>query len=211
MPVCKDLTGKRFGRYTVIRREDNNKHGASMWLCECDCGKRKIVMGQHLRGGHTLSCGCYSKELLIKNKTKHNKSYSRIYHEWQYIKRRCYNPNYKYYSYYGGRGITICDEWLSDFANFQTWALSNGYDDTLTLDRIDSNGNYEPNNCRWSTRKEQQNNRSTNLFFTIDGETKTLSQWCDIYNVPHERTRHRVKKGWDILDALTTPPNKKPI
>ena len=127
------------------------------------------------------------------------------------MKRRCYNPNYKFYSYYGARGIKMCDDWRNNFVSFQQWALSHDYADNLTLDRIDVNGDYEPLNCRWVTRKIQQNNNRRNRNFTINNETKTLAQWCEIYGVPHERTRNRViNKGWDILDALTTPPHKKP-
>ena len=105
----------------------------------------------------------------------------------------------------------MCDEWKNNFVVFQQWALSNGYTNELTLDRIDVNGNYEPSNCRWVTRKVQQNNNRRNLNFTINGETKTLAQWCEIYGVPHERTRSRVvNRGWNILDALTIPAHKKP-
>ncbi|MBQ2055435.1 MAG: hypothetical protein II489_03965 [Bacteroidaceae bacterium] len=126
------------------------------------------------------------------------------------MKRRCYNPNNKFYAYYGVRGISICDEWLNDFTSFRDWAVSAGYDETLTIDRIDSDGNYEPSNCRWISRKAQVNNRRSNRFYEINGERKTIAEWCEIYNVPHERTRRRVvNDGWDILDALTTPPLKR--
>ena len=206
-----DLTNQRFGRLVVLERAENDKHSCTCWVCKCDCGNIKTIRGNALRRGLTVSCGCYHKEDLTNRLTTHNASKTRLFREWQYMKRRCYNPNYKFYSYYGARGITMCDEWKNNFVVFQQWALSNGYTDKLTLDRIDTNGNYEPSNCRWVTRKVQQNNNRRNLNFTINGETKTLAQWCEIYDVPHERTRSRVvNRGWNILDALTTPAHKKP-
>ena len=206
-----DMTNKKFGRLTVLQRAENDRHGNACWLCECDCGSQKVVLGSSLRKGLTVSCGCYHKDEITKRSTTHNSSRTRLFREWQYMKRRCYNPNYKYYSYYGKKGITVCEEWKNDFVAFQQWSLSNGYSDNLTLDRINSDGNYEPSNCRWVTRKVQQNNRSSNIKITINGETKTLAQWCEIYNVPHERTRNRiVNKGWNAIDALTTPKYKTP-
>lgn len=208
--AVKDMANQRFGRLLVVERADNDKYGNAMWLCKCDCGKTVVVKGQSLRRGDTLSCGCYHEDEVACRFTKHGQSRTRLYHTWQYMKRRCYNPKHKHYSYYGGRGIVVCDEWLSSYENFMQWAISNGYSDDLTLDRIDSDGNYEPNNCRWVSRKVQQNNRSGVLYFTINGETRSLMQWCEIYNVPHERTRNRVvNKGWNIIDALTTPPLKR--
>ena len=195
-----DLTNQKFGKLTAISRVKGSK-----WLCLCECGNTKEIRTNSLTRGSTISCGCYHKEEVAKRHTTHNRSKDRLYHEWQYLKRRCYNPGYKYYERYGGRGISVCEEWKNNFVAFKEWAESNGYDDSLTLDRIDYDGNYEPDNCRWVTRKVQQNNRSSNLFFTIDGETKTLAQWCEIYKVPHERTRYRVKHGWDIVTALTAP------
>ena len=205
-----DLTGKTFGYYTVISRAPNDKHGSAMWLCRCKCGTEKVVRGSSLVSGVVQSCGCYHKEVVASNGTTHRGTHTRLHNIWLNIKRRCYNPNFKHYSYYGGRGIVMCDEWLHDFAKFREWAVSNGYSDSLTIDRINQNGNYEPSNCRWVTRKHQQNNVRRNRLYTIDGETKTIAQWCEIYGVPHERTRRRVvNEGWDILDALTTPPLKR--
>ena len=198
-----DIANQKFGRLTALSRVKGSK-----WKCKCECGNIVYVRTNSLIQNYTLSCGCYHKDKLKEINARHNLSNARIYHIWQNIKRRCYNQNYKYYSYYGKKGITMCDEWKSSFESFYEWSMSAGYSDKLTIDRINSNGNYEPNNCRLVTRKEQQNNISSNLNFTIDGKTKTLAQWCEIYNVPHERTRYRVKNGWDILSALTTPPNQ---
>ena len=201
-----DLTGKTFGRLTVISRAENDKHHCAQWNCLCSCGNKKVVGGQALRRGLTVSCGCYHKDELKKRLTTHGQSKTKLFREWQYMKRRCYQTTYKFYCYYGMRGIKVSDEWKEDFLAFKQWALSNGYEEGLTLDRIDPDGNYEPNNCRWVTRKEQMNNTRATHKYTINGETHSIAGWCEIYNVPHERVRRRViNEGWDILKALTTP------
>lgn len=125
---------------------------------------------------------------------------------WYNMRQRCNDPNNKYY---GGKGIKVCQEWDSDFGAFERWALSNGYDDTLTIDRIDPNGNYCPKNCRWATVKEQNNNNSSNRYIAIDGVTKTFAQWCEYFNVPTYLVENRVNKyGWDIYNALTIGVNE---
>lgn len=205
--ACKDLSNLRFGRLVVIERVENDKHDFAQWLCRCDCGTEKIVRGISLRNGSIQSCGCLCKE---RHRKTHEESKSRLFHIWQYVKGRCYNKNNTAYSYYGGRGIAVCDEWRNSFIAFRDWALSNGYNDTLTLDRIDSDGNYEPFNCRWINRKAQMRNQRKSLMFTINGITKNLADWCDEYNAPYERVRVRViDNHWDIVSALTTPPLKK--
>ena len=202
-----DMTGKRFGRYTVIARAENSKDGCARWICKCDCGNVKTVLGQSLRRGSVVSCGCFHREDLISRLTTHGKTKTRIRNIWNHMKQRCNNPNDNAYRYYGGRGISISQEWADSFQSFYDWAYANGYSDDLTLDRIDTNKNYEPSNCRWVSRKIQQNNRRGNQVFSIKGEQKTIAEWCAVYGVPHERVRHRVvDEGWDILKALTTPP-----
>lgn len=200
-----DLTGQRFGRLTVIKKLGHRgKH--ILWLCVCDCGTERAVASTHLRSGHSQSCGCLQKEHTVASSKTHGMSNTRIYREYASMKRRCDNPNVQDYSHYGGRGITICEEWRNDFMAFYNWAMANGYRDDLTIDRIDFNGNYEPSNCRWATMKEQANNTRRNSFLEFNGETKTVKQWAEIVGIRYGTLVARLNDyGWSVEKALTTP------
>lgn len=195
----KDLTGEKFGRYTIlefVERRGKNYY----WKCKCDCGNERIV--QNPKSSRTVSCGCYNREVI----TKHGLDGTKLYHVLNAMKHRCYSKKNKSYHHYGGRGITICDEWLNDPREFVNWANENGYEHGLTIDRINVNGNYEPSNCRWVTPKRQGNNTRVNVNITFNGETHTLHEWSEILGIPYQTLHYRVRIAkWDIEKALTKP------
>lgn len=212
MPKFKDLSGKRYGRLTVIKPYGKNKYGKYMFVCKCDCGNDFVTLGNGLQSGRTLSCGCLHSEKSIEKVralTKHNMSNTRIYNIWHTMIQRCYYPKHKSYNYYGGRGITVCNEWLHNFQAFYDWAMANGYDDSLTIDRINVNGNYEPSNCRWATLKEQANNTRNNHYITYKGTTRTIAQWADKLGISKDTLYARFKNGWTVEKALTTPQKRR--
>lgn len=143
---------------------------------------------------------------------KDGRKSTRLYRIYNNMKSRCCNPNVSAYSRYGGRGISICDEWMNDFSIFRDWAMANGYADDLTLDRKNNDGNYEPSNCRWVTRKHQGLNRCTNHIVTLFGCSKPLGEWCDLYSINYKTVRDRLRRGWDYQSAITKPiKNKKDV
>lgn len=199
------MIDRKFGRLKVLYETEPHikPSGQSMtkYHCICDCGKEVDVVGSKLRTGHTTSCGCHRKELLYK----HGYGKLRIYRIWQAMISRCYYKGDAGYKYYGGRGISVCELWLNDFLSFKNWAVSNGYKDYLTIDRIDTNGNYEPSNCRWATYKEQANNKRNNRILTVNGVSMTVSEWSDKTGISPKAIYGRIAKGWDSERVVTTP------
>jgi len=205
-----DLTGERFGRLTVTGLHNAGK--TSKWNCICDCGKTTVVNSQSLRKGFTKSCGCLAMELLSNGSltTKHGLTPNnrRLVGIWHGMKSRCFNNKNSHYQRYGGRGITVCDEWKNDFVSFFTWAMNNGYTNDLSIDRINNDGNYCPENCRWVSNGEQARNKSTNRKLTVRGVTKTLVEWCVITGMKFETIEGRLKRKWPPEKIIDTPVNK---
>lgn len=202
-----DLTGKRFGKLFVVKQTTNYVNGVATWLCLCDCGNHVVKRGDVLRRGDATNCGCISKEKQRVAVTTHGLSHSPLYRAWDSMKRRCKNPTTKFYENYGGRGITFCDEW-QNFEPFRDWALSNGYRKGLTLDRIDNDGNYCPQNCRWVDMYTQSRNKRNNKWLSLNGKTMILSDWAKELNVTPHVIEQRLKHH-DTETALTMPHIKK--
>jgi len=200
----KDLSGQRFGRLAVIERAGNIGEHPVKWLCKCDCGNEKAIDGNSLRMGKTKSCGCFLSETVRKRKMVHGFYGERLYNIWQHMKDRCYYPRNDNYKNYGGRGISVCDEWKENYSAFKEWALNNGYSDSLTIDRKNNDGNYEPGNCRWATIDTQSNNKQNTVYITINGETHNLKEWSELSNIPRIIIYGRFKRGWSE-DRLLEP------
>lgn len=202
-----DLTNKKFHKLTVLSFHHKDKNKRIFWLCRCDCGKEKIVRSDSLKDNSVKSCGCYHDEchkthgIWSKNK--------RLYKIFNCMHKRCYdikNPNYKYY---GGRGITVCEEWKKDnIEKFYNWAINNGYKDNLTIDRIDINRNYCPENCRWITLKEQANNKRNNHLLCYKEIKHTIAEWSEILNIRKETIYYNIKRNRN-LDYLIKKYNRE--
>lgn len=209
---AKNLMNQKFGKLTVKKRNGSNKQGRALWLCNCECGNKDIeVVGKYLLNGDTKSCGCIKKS----EGKQQGKSNTRLYKIWYQMKERCYNKTHMHYDKYGGRGNTICEEWLDEkngFFNFEKWAIEIGYynhvntygEVNTTLDRNNVNGNYEPSNYTWETVEIQSNNKTNNRFITIDGITKTLSQWSRETGINFTTLHRRLDNNWS-KDELFKP------
>lgn len=198
---------KKYNRLTIKSVSGEVKGRCSTWLnCQCECGNMKVIRFDYLVNGRTKSCGCYRKDNMIKqnkNKITHNLTGVRLFNIWRGMKRRCYDEKVTEYKHYGGRGIKVCDEWLNSLESFANWSYDNGYNGTLTIDRIDNNGNYEPNNCRWVNQYTQQNNRTNNIQVEYQGRTQNISQWSKELNIKYGKLYTRiVKKNMTIENIL---------
>lgn len=207
------MTGERFGRLLAVKYAGHRGRNR-VWLCRCDCGNETTVEAGMLRYGDTQSCGCLHRDRARDANIKHGGSggwkgpQPRLYSVWAGMKRRCFNLNDSGYVNYGGRGITVCAEWMS-FDPFRKWALSNGYRDDLTIERNDNDGNYTPGNCRWATKSEQNSNSRHCRFLTHKGQTRTIAQWAEVVGMNRDTLRNRLNRGWAIDQALTAPVESK--
>lgn len=204
--------GDKIGRWEIIEpAESIKRNGKNLrrWLCRCECGTEKIVPERTLKQGESNSCGCYHRDIMkTVGKTSnaiHGMSNTRLYRIYKHMKNRCYRNEDIKYPYYGDKGVIVCDEWLNSFEVFAEWAMNNGYNETLSIDRIDVNGNYCPENCRWADNYEQSNNRSCNKKYTYNGETHTIAEWARLYNINYKKLWKRLETfKWDVERALTT-------
>ena len=209
----KDLTGARFGRWTVVEKIDDPNVGAcrALWKCKCDCGTERIMQGKLFMNGHGKSCGCYNREVKSIMAKKHGMSNTNVYHIWNGMKSRCEKPYHNRHNLYASKGITVCDRWKSSFENFyeDVSKLEHFGEKGYSLDRINNNEGYKPGNVRWADHYTQLNNTSRNTNITINGETKTLAQWVRIYGVKYSTAQWRIEHGWSAVDALTKPVREK--
>lgn len=209
--LAENLIGKRFGNLVVIGRANNQvvisegkERKKAMWYCQCDCGSEpKAIRASHLKSGAIVSCGCVGRKNSREAKIKHDGTHTRLYRIWCNMKNRCYNRNVRSFKDYGARGINVCEEWKNDFRAFYDWAIKSGYNETLTIDRIDNDRNYEPSNCRWSTFREQANNTRRSHFITYNGQTMSLSNWAREIGMNPGTLRSRIRNHWTIEKALT--------
>ena len=214
----KDYTGQRFGKLTALEPTNERKKTGNnvIWLCKCDCGNLvKIPTSEFSAKAHTRSCGCWRSEKMTISQTTHGGARERLYIVWMSMRRRCYEKKNKDYPNYGGRGIKVCDL-FQDYGAFRKWAFESGYDPNAnygecTLDRIDANGDYEPQNCRWVSLANQNNNKRDNIKILHNGTTKTASEWERELGYSQGLIRDRIRRGWSTERAITQPPATRKI
>lgn len=204
MPAIKDISGMRIGHLVVLKYEGQDLRHHALWSCLCDCGKTIRVNSSNLIWGNTKSCGCLRKKLNTEKCTTHGLSKTRLYEIWAGMKKRCINPNSHAYERYGGREITVCNEWM-DFPPFYKWAIANGYEEDLTIERKNNDGNYEPSNCVWATYKIQARNMKTNHRISFRGEVFCINEWAEKLNIAPGTLWNRIKLGWSTERAFTQP------
>lgn len=207
-----ELIGRTFGKLTVISKDEDYIRPSGKrehrYLCRCECGREVTVIRSNLIR-NTRSCGCSKGKYISDSKITHGMSNSRLYQIWRNMKNRCYNPNVDRYDRYGGRGITICDEWKDNFQAFYEWSMNNGYSDGLSIDRINVNGDYAPDNCHWITMPEQADNKCNSRLFEFNGSAHTVSEWAKITGISRDVIWNRIKRGWNIDRVLSQPVRKR--
>lgn len=193
--------GEKYNNLTIIKeveKRNNRRH----FLCKCDCGNEKIIRIDGITSGHAKTCGC----LQLQVAKKHGFFGTRIYQTWVQMKARCFNEQHKHYKDYGGRGITVCDEWKDDFMTYYYWSIDNGYAENLSIDRIENDGNYEPSNCRWVSMQMQANNKRNNRLIEYNNQTHTLAEWSRILGINYKTLKARIiTMCWDVKRAFETP------
>jgi hypothetical protein len=213
----EDLTGRQFGRLTCLEFVGKTKHGISLWLCKCNCGTIKTIRSADLKSGRTQSCGCLQKKRAKEAHVTHNLSRdengkpTKLFNVWGSMKSRCFCDRCHDYKYYGARGIRVCNEWL-DYKNFYNWSITNGYEQGLTIDRIDNFGNYEPANCRWATRSQQSNNTRVVRLVEYLGKSMSLGELAKVTGINRRTLHYRInQKKWGILQAIAEQVRKDQI
>lgn len=210
----KDLSNQKFGELTALYIDDTYAGGkgkSKKWICKCSCGNVVSVRASHLLGGDTQRCIVCRNNAFKAAGLKHGYSGERLYSIWTSMRKRCYYNKNKSYERYGGRGIKICKDWgagssdISGYLAFKKWSLENGYADDLSIDRIDVNGSYSPDNCRWADYETQKNNKTNTISLTVDGVSKPLVDWARENNIAESTLRRRIKNGWDHKRAIMTP------
>ena len=211
----KDFINQKFNKWTILKELEPKKYVTNkrnvlkrVFLCVCECGNTKNVLLENLKRGISKSCGCLIKE--NSGIRTHGMSKTSEYHIWNSIKERCNNPKNHAYKYYGGRGISFYDKWENNFIEFYNY-IGTRPSKYHSIDRIDVNGNYEPGNIKWATRKEQSRNLRSNINITINGETKCINAWCDVYNISRATVKSRISYGWDLIKAITHPIRKNSL
>lgn len=202
-PKLNVQPGMRFGQWSVIAYVSSSRHGDRMFRCLCDCGSIRLVSARELFNGYSLSCG-HATRFSGEEKRTHGQSESKVYKVWSSMKSRCLNPKDQSYANYGGRGVTICNEWMG-FEAFHAWAMLSGYKPGLTIERKDNDGNYSPENCTWIPKADQSNNRRMCKQIQYHGETHTMKDWALILGVPYHRLQSRLWHGWDVISAFEEP------
>lgn len=194
-----NLQGQRFGKLLVLN--EDGRYGTNvLWRCRCDCGNEVRVRANSLMSGNTTTCGCGRIEAI----TSHGMTDTQLFNAWRGMKRRCQANNDRCFDDYRGRGITVCEEWANDFESFKAWALANGYENKprISLDRIDNDKGYSPDNCRWVTAKEQGRNRRSNVFLEYNGERHCLAEWAEKLGIDPRTIGYRYRAGWSVQEIL---------